>query len=376
MTPRRNKKPQSKSNSPSVRERAFSARTIVALRRKLLAHFDAHRRVLPWRADTDPYRVWVSEIMLQQTRVETVRPYYDRWMQRFPNVQKLADAPLDDVLKSWEGLGYYSRARNLHRAARIVCERHNGELPAHADGLRELPGIGEYTAGAVASIAFQAREPVVDGNVKRVLHRLLDAPRLTSAALRALATELVPMDRPGDFNQALMELGATVCTPRVPRCADCPLRRHCAAFAAGTQLVRPAHGKPSRIPDRYFNTLVLIDTDERVLLRKRPLTGLLAGLWEFPATEGDAHELGQKLTGAKTEFTLAGTVTHTFSHFRAFYVVHAARLAGRGKAPGDSALRWASIDDLAGFALSVAQRKVVASVSYLSLWPEDSSSTV
>jgi A/G-specific adenine glycosylase len=371
MTPRQNKKPQSKSNSPSVRERGFSTRTIAALRRKLLAHFDAHRREVPWRADTDPYRVWVSEIMLQQTRVETVRPYYDRWMQRFPNVQKLAEAPLDDVLKSWEGLGYYSRARNLHSASRIVCERHNGELPDHAEGLRALPGIGEYTAGAVASIAFHAREPVVDGNVKRVLHRLLDAPRLSGAALRALATELVPEDRPGDFNQALMELGALICTPRAPRCTACPVRQHCAAFAERTQLDRPAPGKPSRIPDRYFNTVVLIDANDRVMLRKRPLTGLLGGLWEFPATEGDARRLARELTGASTEFTLAGTVTHTFSHFRAFYVVHAARLRGRGKAPRDSALRWVSIDDLAGFALPVAQRKVVVSVSYLSLWPSD-----
>src|SRR5215510_5942809 len=150
MTPRLDKKPKFKSNDPSGRERAFPARTVVALRQKLLAHFDKHRRDLPWRLNTDPYRVWVSEIMLQQTRVDTVRPYYDRWMQRFPSVQKLADAPLDHVLKSWEGLGYYSRARNLHSAARLLCERHNGVLPDTAERLRALPGIGEYTAGAVA----------------------------------------------------------------------------------------------------------------------------------------------------------------------------------------------------------------------------------
>ena len=358
MTPRRDKKPDSKSNSPSIRERAFPARTIAALRRKLLAHFDAHRRDLPWRANADPYRVWVSEIMLQQTRVETVRPYYDRWMQQFPTVQKLADAPLDDVLRNWEGLGYYSRARNLHSAARIVCERHNGELPGHAEGLRALPGIGEYTAGAVASIAFQACEPVVDGNVRRVLHRLLDAPRLAAHSLRAAAKELVPADRPGDFNQALMELGALVCTPRAPRCSECPLRQQCAAFAQGTQLIRPAPTKAARIPERHYRTLVLIDRANRVLLHKRPANGLLGGLWEFPSTEGSAEDFARELAGRAVSLASAETVAHTFSHFRAYYAVQVGRLKGKTKALSNAALRWVKISELDSLALPAAMRRI------------------
>ncbi len=357
MTPR-DKKLQSKSNSRPAAERAFPARTVAAVRRKLLAHFAVHRRDLPWRANTDPYRVWVSEIMLQQTRVETVRPYYDRWMQQFPSVQKLADAPLDDVLKSWEGLGYYSRARNLHSAARVICERHNGSLPPTAGGLRELPGIGEYTAGAVASIAFQAREPSVDGNVRRVLHRLLDTARLNAAELRSAAQQLVPADRPGDFNQALMELGATICTPRTPRCTECPLRQLCRAFANGTQLERPARSRTAAIPERHYQTLVIFDPVDHVLLRQRPLDGLLGGLWEFPATDQDATALVRELTGSACALAERGTVTHTFSHFRAHYHVHVARLARKAKAPRDAALRWIHISELDRYALPTAQRKI------------------
>src|SRR5688572_31827881 len=192
-------------------------------RRALLGFYDAHRRALPWREDPRPYRVWISEVMLQQTRVDAVVPYYRAWMERFPDVRALAAAPLDDVLKSWEGLGYYARARNLHRAALVVRDRMGGELPARASALRELPGFGEYTAGAVASIAFGEAVPAVDGNVRRVLARLYDEPEPTARWLRERAAALVDPARPGDFNQALMELGATVCRPRSPDCARCPL---------------------------------------------------------------------------------------------------------------------------------------------------------
>ncbi|MDP9349789.1 MAG: A/G-specific adenine glycosylase, partial [Gemmatimonadota bacterium] len=191
-----------------------------SLRDLLLRWYDAHRRDLPWRAEgpPDPYRVWLSEVMLQQTRVETVKPYFRRWLERFPTLAALAEAPQDEVLKAWEGLGYYSRARNFHRAAREVVERYGGEVPGDAAAFRALPGVGRYTAGAVLSIAFGRPEPVVDGNVRRVFARLLDDPDPAEGALWALAEALVPGARPGDLNQALMELGATVCVPRNPRC--------------------------------------------------------------------------------------------------------------------------------------------------------------
>jgi A/G-specific adenine glycosylase len=183
---------------------------IRSLRRALLAFYDARRRDLPWRRDPDPYRVWVSEVMLQQTRVDAVVPYYERWLRRFPTVAALASAEPDDVLRAWEGLGYYARARNLHRAARVVREHHHGAVPSEPSALRALPGVGDYTAGAIASIAFGRAEPAVDGNVRRVLARLLDVAAPAPARLRKVAAALVPSERPGDFNQALMELGATV----------------------------------------------------------------------------------------------------------------------------------------------------------------------
>ena len=358
MPPRRKKKPHPKSNSRSADGRALRPAVVATIRAALLDHYDAHQRDLPWRANPDPYCVWVSEIMLQQTRVDTVRPYYDRWLRRFPTVRTLAEAPLDDVLKSWEGLGYYSRARNLHRAAQIVCERHCGELPAETRELRALPGIGEYTAGAVASIAFRKSEPVVDGNVRRVLHRLLDAPRLSAKELRVFAATLVSTDRPGAFNQALMELGATICTPRTPRCADCPIHTACAAYEQGTQLERPAPQPRRSIPERNFVTLILIDRAGRVLLHQRPPTGLLAGLWEFPATQNDATAFAAELTGFTLEPISLKTVTHTFSHFRAHYRVHYARLPDVSETPRDLAFRWLHASDLDALALPAAQRRI------------------
>src|SRR5690606_3134373 len=191
----------------------------------------------------DPYRVWLSEVMLQQTRVDTVRPYYERWLERFPTLEHLAEAPLDDVLKAWEGLGYYSCARNLHRAVREVAERYGGEVPSEPELFQALPGVGPYTAGAVMSIAYERPEPVVDGNVRRVFARLLDLPDPAPAELWDLAGRLVKGNRPGYLNQALMELGALVCTPRSPSCERCPVPTHCAARLAGTQAERPAKRK-------------------------------------------------------------------------------------------------------------------------------------
>jgi A/G-specific adenine glycosylase len=342
--------------------RKLSPRSTVTIQRKLLAYFDQHGRDLPWRASTDPYHIWVSEIMLQQTRVDTVRPYYDRWLKRFPHVRALADAPLDDVLKSWEGLGYYSRARNLHAAARMVCERHHGDLPAELQQLRALPGIGEYTAGAIASIAFNQRAAVIDGNVHRVLHRLLDQPRIPLPKLREVAAALVPPQRAGDFNQALMDLGATICTPRAPLCNSCPLIGECRAFAAGTQNQRPVPPEKRTIPEKHFNVVVLLDAHHYVLIQQRPHKGLLAGLWEFPATTAEPLPFAQRLARDRAlELYEAGTVRHTFSHFRAYYRTWVGKSGKLLKA--NEPIRVVAWADLKAFAMPTAQRRISALVS-------------
>ena len=257
----------------------------------LLAWYDEGHRDLPWRAVPTPYRVWVSEIMLQQTRVEAVRGYFDRWMQALPDIPALAAADEAVYMKLWEGLGYYSRVRNLHRAACEVCEQYGGELPADYAKLLALPGVGEYTAGAVASIAFGLPVPAVDGNVLRVAARLdNDLTPITDAGYkkqtRARFAALMPADRPGDLNQALMELGATVCLPNgAPRCADCPLQHLCLGCHHGNAAMLPVRAakKARRVENR---TVLLARCDTLVGIRRRPAKGLLAGLWELPALAG------------------------------------------------------------------------------------------
>lgn len=257
----------------------------------LLAWYDEGHRDLPWRAVPTPYRVWVSEIMLQQTRVEAVRSYFDRWMQALPDIPALAAADEAVYMKLWEGLGYYSRVRNLHRAAVEVCEQYGGELPADYARLLALPGVGEYTAGAIASIAFGLPVPAVDGNVLRVAARLdNDLTPITDAGYkkqtRARFAALMPADRPGDLNQALMELGATVCLPNgAPRCADCPLQHLCLGCHHGNAAMLPVRAakKARRVEDR---TVLLARCGPLVGIRRRPAKGLLAGLWELPALAG------------------------------------------------------------------------------------------
>ena len=255
-----------------------------AVRRALLDFFDAEARSLPWREDSDPYRILVSEVMLQQTRVETVKRYYGRWLEQFPTMETLAAAEEDDVLKAWEGLGYYRRARNLQATARAVRERFDGILPERASELRGLPGLGEYTSGAVASIAFGEVVPAVDGNVRRVLSRLYDEAAPTPRWLRDRAAPLVDPERPGDFNQALMELGATVCSPREPSCERCPLRGWCRAHAVGTVDERPGRGSSPTVRPVTF-AVGLFHRDGEVLVGKRVAGGLLGGMWAFPDAE-------------------------------------------------------------------------------------------
>jgi len=250
-----------------------------AVRRKLLRWYENNKRDLPWRRLVDPYAVWIAETMLQQTQVKTVVPYYKQFLQAFPTVESLARAPLQRVLRHWSGLGYYRRAENLSKASRQIARRHNGKLPADYDRLRALPGIGDYTAGAVLSIAFDRRYPAIDGNARRVLSRLV---RIESEReLRALAAALVPRSKPGVFNQALMELGATVCTPRNQRCADCPLDALCASASRAVAERTRASKKPGTLKDMVW-PLALVRRRGKILLHRRAAQGLLSRLWDLP----------------------------------------------------------------------------------------------
>ena len=257
---------------------------------QLLDWYDRNRRELPWRQDHDPYRVWVSEIMLQQTRVEAVIPYYQKFLQRFPDARTLAEAPEEEVLAYWQGLGYYSRARNLQQGVREVMTRYGGQVPAKAQAVRQLPGVGSYTAGAILSIAHNQPEPAVDGNVLRVISRLhrIEQPidqNKTKQQIEMLVRRLMAQtDRYGDFTQALMELGALVCTPRSPRCADCPWQADCVAARDQVQAELPKKKilAAPRLVQVYTGILI---AEGRILAVKRPQTGLLAGMWQFPAAE-------------------------------------------------------------------------------------------
>lgn len=290
------------------------------LARDLGSWFALAARDLPWRRDRRPYAVWISEIMLQQTRVETVVPYFERFLGDFPDVAALAAAPLDAVLARWAGLGYYRRARVLHLAAREVTERFAGELPGDVDRLQSLPGIGRYTAGAIASLAFGRRAPLVDGNVARVLARLFDiavdakTPR-GARVFWELAERLLPEDAPGRFNEALMELGATVCTPREPRCEACPLSRHCEARKTGRQRELPVVAKRAARPEVALVALV-VRAGARVLLARRPPDGLFGGLWEPPMLEATPRAAVATLraAGLSVTATRCGRVRHVLSH--------------------------------------------------------------
>jgi A/G-specific adenine glycosylase len=306
----------------------------------------------------DPYRVWLSEVMLQQTTVATVGPYFDRFVARWPNVSALAAASLDEVLQLWQGLGYYARARNLHACARAVVERHDGKFPDDPAALRALPGVGPYSAAAIAAIAFDRQTAAVDGNVERVVARLYAVPEPFPAAkprLGALAAELVPQERAGDFAQALMDLGATICTPRRPRCVLCPWRACCAAAAAGLADAIPARTEKPDRPSRYGVAFWLTRGDGAVLLRRRPEKGLLGGMTEIPSTpwrsEPWTFDQAIEIAPAAADWApLPGTVRHGFTHFR----LELAIIAGNGEADG----MWSRVDRLGEHALPTLMKKV------------------
>jgi A/G-specific adenine glycosylase len=335
----------------------------------LLAWYDRHRRDLPWRAkpgeSVDPYRVWLSEIMLQQTTVGAVKPYFARFLERFPDVTALADAPSEAVMQAWAGLGYYSRARNLHACAKAVVAEHDGRFPDTEEGLRELPGIGPYTAAAIASIAFDQVAAAVDGNVERVVTRLaaIDDPLPGAKPIvKHLTLALVPPERPGDFAQALMDLGATICTPKRPACALCPWREPCRARAAGTQETYPRKALKTEGKLRRGAAFIAIRADGAVLLRTRPPKGLLGGMVEVPGTAWSAG-FDPAAALADAPFATAwrkvpGTVRHVFTHFPLELTVFVAQLPADTPAP--EGCRWTARRDLAGEALPTVMRKVLA----------------
>lgn len=316
-----------------------------AFRRKLLAWFGAHARDLPWRRTRDPYRIWLSEVMLQQTRVEAVIPYYERFLARYPEVRRLAEAPEPEVLALWSGLGYYSRARNLRKAAREIVNA-SGEFPNTCEEIRKLPGIGDYTAAAIASIAFELPHAAVDGNVLRVLSRVendfADVSR-NRQHFQELATRYLDRKRPGAWNQALMELGATVCIPKTPRCAGCPVRRFCAAHAAGTERQLPVKQR-NAAPVAEQRRLLIVRRAEKVLLWQRAATHRrLAGFWELP----------EQVPGAKVKKML-GEFRHAIVNHRYVFRVEEARVA---QTPPGAV--WAGPEERERLPLTTAAKKAL-----------------
>lgn len=344
------------------------------LPKKLLAWYHRHRRALPWRETDDPYRIWISEIMLQQTRVDTVIPYYHRFLCAYPDVFALACAHLPDVLKVWENLGYYSRARNLHRAAGVIVRNFGGHIPDTYDLIKTLPGIGDYTAGAILSIAYNQAVPAVDGNVRRILSRVYairkpaDHPQEQKKWFE-LAASLVPRGRPGDFNQALMDLGATICRAKNPDCAACPLSSFCLARRDHLQNLLPVTRKKAAIPHRVAGAAVICNSRGLLLVVQRPAAGLLASLWKLPGGfigEGENRKqaLRQKV---KDELGLVihvgdlkASVNHAYTHFRATLHAYESRLLkGTPESLACQNWRWASPAALKKLPMSKIDRMIL-----------------
>jgi A/G-specific adenine glycosylase len=338
----------------------------------LIGWFDHEKRDLPWRRERDPYRIWVSEIMLQQTRVDTVIPYYENFMSQFPSLDEFANADEEKILKAWEGLGYYSRVRNLQSACKEVQEKYASVVPNTPNEIAKLKGIGPYTAGAVLSIAYGVPEPAVDGNVMRVLSRILSISEdIAKASTRKIFEEavrkLISHENPSYFNQALMELGALICTPTSPSCLICPVREYCTAFENGTQKDLPVKTKKTKVKDVKLVAGILTDDLGRILIHKRPETGLLANLWEFPNFEIQSDiKKGQKefldqmsnVYGVNAEINEGlGKIEHVFSHLKWFITVYSGKViseVGEGQR-----LKLVSLDELDSYAFPVSHQKML-----------------
>jgi A/G-specific adenine glycosylase len=344
---------------------------INAFQNDLISWFKAEQRDLPWRKDRDPYKVWVSEIMLQQTRVDTVIPYFNRFIDWFPTIDDLAGAEEDKILKAWEGLGYYSRVRNLQSAVREVKEKYNGEVPSTPEEISGLKGVGPYTAGAILSIAYGIPEPAVDGNVMRVLSRILSiwvdiAKPSSRKVFEEAVRELISHEDPSSFNQALMELGALVCTPTSPSCLLCPVREHCQAFEEGVQSELPVKTKKTKTRNVQLAAAVLVDDNGKILIHKRPSDGLLANLWEFPTVE-ILHPLQHEREQVVTLFNethdlkigleqIIGQIQHVFSHL----VWNMRVYIGKINAEMEESNEWklVTVEEIADYAFPVPYQKM------------------
>jgi len=346
----------------------------------LLGWFASRDRDVPWRNETDPYRIWVCEVMAQQTRIQTVRERLPAFFAAYPTIESLAVSDLDELMRAWEGLGYYARARNLRRATRRLVEEAEGgppTLPTTAAGLRDLPGIGPYTAGALASIAFGRPEPAVDGNARRVLSRLFDLEHPTATTLDGAARALIAAadatrdedaSRAGDLNQAIMDLGGEICTPRSPDCAICPLAEHCLALARGTVAERPPRRTKADTPHHDIAVALVWRDDGRLLIQRRPPEGLLGGLWEFPGGKVRPAETAElaaiRETREETGLDIrvrepAGRVDHAYSHFRiTLHAYHAEPVGGR-LSDHDQPRAWVHSEDLADYAFPAANRQIL-----------------
>ena len=339
---------------------------------KLLLWYDLHHRILPWRTSprarlageiADPYRIWLSEIMLQQTTVEAVKPYFRAFTDKWPTVTDLSNASQDDVLRAWAGLGYYLRARNLKKCADIVCLEHGGHFPTDLNGLKALPGIGDYTAAAIASIAFDLPVAVVDGNVERVITRLYALATPLPAAKPAIRTRMqaiTPNERPGDFAQAMMDLGATICTPKRPACIICPLNDDCEAVATTDPEFFPVRAAKKERPVRLGAAFVAVSSDEEVYLRSRLETGLLGGMAEVPTTAWTARIDGDTAIGSAPfsgDWIAAGSITHVFTHFELRLNIYKAEKIPK---PVGTDGWWVKIANLGGEALPTVMKKAIA----------------
>jgi A/G-specific adenine glycosylase len=344
------------------------------LGRQLLAWYKRNQRLLPWRETNNPYRIWISEIMLQQTQVDTVIPYYHRFLKAFPTVSSLARAPLQNVLKAWENLGYYSRARNIHSAARMIIEKFDSRIPDNFEVIQTLPGIGLYTAGAILSIAYGQAIPAVDGNVRRILCRLFAIRKPVDDAqvqkqLQKIAASLIPVKHPGDFNQALMDLGATICKAKNPDCLCCPIANLCQARLHDLQSVLPITRKAPAIPHRQAAAAVIRNSKGMLLIVQRPASGLLASLWKLPGgfikSEEDTENSLRR--NVKEELGIAiqprkhlASVNHTYTHFRITLQAYESRLLkGTPKPLGCQNWQWASLNDIKKLPLSKIDRMIM-----------------
>ncbi|WP_254173278.1 A/G-specific adenine glycosylase [Planktothrix pseudagardhii] len=347
----------------------------VQLRHSLLSWYTQTGRNLPWRNSRDPYQIWISEIMLQQTQVKTVIPYYQRWLETFPTVKDLAEADLQAVLKVWQGLGYYARARNLHACAQQIVQQYDGVFPNQLEAALSLPGIGRTTAGGVLSAAYNLPVSILDGNVKRVLARLRALSVPPAKSLKSLwewSDSLLDPDHPREFNQAIMDLGAMVCTPKAPNCSECPWKRHCQAYLLNLQSEIPMREISAPLPHKMIGVAVIWNQQGQILIDKRPAKGLLGGLWEFPGGKLEAGETLEECIKREIQEELAIeievkdhliTIEHAYTHFKVtLNVYHCRYMSGEPQPLECDEIRWVTLDEIEQFPFPKANEKIIAAL--------------